>query len=61
MRTINRSFLLKFYYGNTNFYKNVKAILKDNYSGVKTWKGAVNVMWELGLSYDEEMYLIKNG
>ena len=46
---------------NTNFYKNVKAILKDNYSGVKTWKGAVNVMWELGLSYDEEMYLIKNG
>ncbi len=59
METINRNFLLKFYYGNFNFYKNVKSILKDNDYNVKTIKGAVNVMWELGLSYDEKKYLNK--
>ncbi len=57
METINRNFLLKLYFGNFNFYKNVKSILKDNDYNVKTIKGAVNVMWELGLSYDEKKYL----
>jgi len=59
METINRNFLLKLYFGNLNFYKNVKSILKDNDYNVKTIKGAVNVMWELGLSYDEKKYLKK--
>jgi hypothetical protein len=48
MTTLYRSFLLKNYYGNTNFYKNVKEIIADPNYNTKTLKGAVDVMWELG-------------
>lgn len=48
METINRSYLLKEYYGSEFFYDSVKAIFKKRTYNVKTLKGAVNVMWELG-------------
>ena len=48
MKTINKSYLLKAYYGSANFYKNVKSLIKNKTYSITTLKGAVNIMWDLG-------------
>ena len=52
MKTINRSFKLKKYYGVKAFYTNVKNIIKQNAYNTKTFAGAVNIMYELGTIND---------
>lgn len=48
METINRSYLLKRYYGNASFYKSVKSLIKNTTYSITTLSGAVNLMYELG-------------